>query len=220
MSELRVALTFDAEHPDRSRCEPGTQDAIVHTLSEAGVRATFFLQGRWVTAYPDLVRRIVAAGHPIGNHSDYHVRMPLLSDEGLREDIDVAGEKIRRIAGVDPRPWFRCPFGEGERDPRVLRAIEDAGYRNVSWDVDAEDWEDDTTAGEVEQLIVERTLAHGDGAVVLLHTWPAPTLDALPGIIERLRSARVAFVGVDDLASAAAAAAASARSETGAVDGR
>lgn len=197
MSEFRVALTFDAEHPDRSQCPPGAQDRIVAMLAAEAIRATFFLQGRWVSAYPATARRIVADGHLIGNHSDYHVRMPLLSVDGLRTDVRGAQDKIRAIAGVDPRPWFRCPFGAGHDDPRVLTALEEVGYRNVHWDVDGQDWEDDQTAEGVERLIVERTVDGGDGVVVLLHTWPGSTVAALPAIVRRLRDAGATFETVD-----------------------
>jgi peptidoglycan-N-acetylglucosamine deacetylase len=199
VSEVRVALTFDAEHPDRSQCPPGTQEAIVDALEDAGLRATFFLQGRWVTAYPATARRIAERGHLIGSHSDYHARMPLLSDDGVRADVAGAARAIEDVAGVDPRPWFRCPFGEGHDDARVLSLLEGLGYRNVHWDVDGEDWGDDRTASDVEQAIVDATLRASDGVVVLLHTWPAPTLAALPAIVRRLREAGASFVTVDEV---------------------
>ena len=199
MSELRVALTFDAEHPDRSQCPPGTQDAILDALDEAELRATFFLQGRWVTAYPAVARRVVAQGHLIGSHSDYHARMPLFSDDGVRADVAGAERSIKEVVGVDPRPWFRCPFGEGHDDPRILSLLGDLGYRNVHWDVDGEDWEDDRTAAAVEGAILDGTLRAGGDVVVLLHTWPAPTLTALPAILRRLREAGAAFATVDEV---------------------
>lgn len=197
-----MALTFDAEHPNRRQCPPGTHDRIVACLADEGIRATFFLQGRWVTAYPDAARRIAEDRHLIGSHSDYHVRMPLLSDDGLAADVQGAEEKIRTRTGVDPRPWFRCPFGAGHEDPRVLGALKEAGYRNVHWDVEGEDWEDDQTVDVVERLVVERTLEWGDGAVVLLHTWPAPTLAALPAILRRLRDSGATFTTVDQMIGA------------------
>jgi peptidoglycan/xylan/chitin deacetylase (PgdA/CDA1 family) len=205
MSDLRVALTFDAEHPDRSRCPAGNHDRVVDALDRAGVRATFFLQGRWVSAYPETARRIVSGGHLIGNHSDHHARMPLYSDEGVRTDVRDAERTIRELAGADSRPWFRCPFGAGHDDPRILRLLGEVGYRNVHWDVDAEDWEEKQTVGEVERLIVERTLGRGDGAIVLLHTWPEPTLSALPAILGRLRSEGAEFVTVQEGSRGAAA---------------
>jgi peptidoglycan/xylan/chitin deacetylase (PgdA/CDA1 family) len=205
VSDLRVALTFDAEHPDRSRCPPGNHEGVLDALDEAGVRVTFFLQGRWVSAYPETARRIVSGGHLIGNHSDYHARMPLYSDDGVRTDVGGAERTIREIAGADPRPWFRCPFGAGHDDPRIQRLLDEVGYRNVHWDVDAEDWEDEQTADDVERLIVDRTLRRGDGAIVLLHTWPAPTLGALPAILGRLRTEGAEFVTIEEAPRGAAA---------------
>ena len=199
MNEFRVALTFDAEHPSRRQCPPGVAERILDTLQSQRVKATFFVQGRWATAYPTIARAIVQGGHLAGNHSHSHAPMPDLSDAGLATDIEEAEASIRALTGADPRPWFRCPFGAGSDDPRVLAALERLGYRNVHWDVDATDWDDEQTAAAVSAQIVRETLGRGDGAVVLLHTWPAPTAAALPEIIERLRAAKARFVTVAEL---------------------
>ena len=195
----RVALTFDAEHADRPS-EPLVTERLLEALDAAGVRATFFVQGRWAEAYPATARAIATAGHLVGNHSHYHARMPLLTDAGLAEDIAEAGRIILDSTGVDPRPWFRCPFGAGSDDPRVLRAVAAGGYRHAGWHVAAEDWEPERRDGSlIERDVVDGVLAHGDGAVVLLHTWPRGTLAAIPAIIDRLRVAGAAFVGIDEL---------------------
>jgi peptidoglycan-N-acetylglucosamine deacetylase len=194
---FRVALTFDAEHPDR-RSRHGVAEDLLTELDRRGVTASFFIQGRWAEAYPDTAKRIPGAGHFVGNHSFYHARMPLLSDRGLAEDVRAAEAVIRDVVGVDPRPWFRCPFGAGVDDPRVISGLKALGYRNVGWDVVATDWEPDRAA-EIEQTVVEGVLNHGDGAIVLLHTWPAGTLAALPGIARQLRDRGAEFVRVDQL---------------------
>ncbi|MGH2654692.1 MAG: polysaccharide deacetylase family protein, partial [Actinomycetota bacterium] len=92
---MRVAITFDAEHPDRPVGRPGVEEDLLSLLEGRGVRATFFLQGRWVEAYPDVAARIAEAGHLVGSHSHFHARMPLLTDEGLRADIVQADRAIR-----------------------------------------------------------------------------------------------------------------------------
>jgi peptidoglycan/xylan/chitin deacetylase (PgdA/CDA1 family) len=125
--------------------------------------------------------------------------MPILSTPGLRTDIAAAGEAIQLHAGVDPRPWFRCPFGAGSRDRRVLAEVERAGYRHVGWHVAAEDWDPNRTSRQVEDDVVSGVTAHGDGAVVLLHSWPDRNLSALPRIIERLSRDGWVFVRVDAL---------------------
>lgn len=195
----RIALTFDAEHPDRPRCAPGVQEAILDVLRDHGVRATFFLQGRWVEAYPATARRVTRDGHLVGSHSFYHARMPLLTDRGIVADVGDAERAVRELAEADPRPWFRCPFGDGHRDPRVVKALAELGYRDVHWDVAANDWEPERTADAVADAAVVGALEHGDGAVVLLHTWPEPTLEALPGIIRRLRDGGASFATVGEV---------------------
>ena len=195
----RVALTFDAEHPDRPRCPPDAADRILDALAGAGVRATFFVQGRWAEAYPDRARRIADEGHLIGNHSHYHARMTLLHDDGIASDAGDAAGTIATMCGIDPRPWFRCPFGDGHDDPRVLARLEGLGYRNVHWDVELDDWEPWTTGDGLADAAVAGALARGDGAVVLFHTWPASTAEAIPAILERLAAADARFVAVDEL---------------------
>src|SRR5262245_56885193 len=96
---LRVALTFDMEHPDRPP-EPGISEQILDTLASTGVRATMFVQGRWAEAYPELVQRIASDGHLIGNHSHYHVRMPLLTRAGMATDVSSAAQAIVDACGV------------------------------------------------------------------------------------------------------------------------
>jgi peptidoglycan-N-acetylglucosamine deacetylase len=198
-SAPRVALTFDAEHPDRPLCPPGNAETILDVLGSAGVRGTFFVQGRWARSQPEAARRISAEGHLIGNHSNYHVRMPYLSDDGLRADVTEAEDAIRRTCGVDPRPWFRCPFGEGVDDTRVLDALERLGYRNVGWDVEVEDWEPWRTPEDIARDALAGVGDRGDGAVLLLHTWPGPTAEALPEILEGLAEAGRRLVAIDEV---------------------
>jgi peptidoglycan/xylan/chitin deacetylase (PgdA/CDA1 family) len=198
VSPFRVALTFDAEHPDRP-ARAGTAEAIVERLADRGVLATFFVQGRWAEAYPETVRRIAEAGHRVGSHSHYHARMPLLTDAGIAEDLADAAQAIKGAAGLDPTPWFRCPFGAGASDPRVQAAGARAGYRHVGWNVSADDWEPAHDGTIVADGVVNGAIAQGDGAVVLLHTWPTATLDALDPILDRLADAGAELCRVDEL---------------------
>jgi peptidoglycan/xylan/chitin deacetylase (PgdA/CDA1 family) len=195
---IRVALTFDAEHPDRPSA-PGVQERLLDQLEALDVRATFFVQGRWAEAYPATARRIAVASHLIGSHSHYHAPMDLLSAEGLRSDLAAAQAAVIRATGVDPRPWFRCPFGMGAGDERVLRLVSEAGYRHVGWHVEGVDWPVERTGAQVEASVVEGVLAHGDGSVVLLHTWADRVEAAMPGLVRRLRDAGAEFVRIDEL---------------------
>ena len=195
---FRAALTFDAEHPDRASTY-GAQERVLDVLDKLGVKATFFVQGRWAEAYPDTAARIPGAGHLVGNHSHYHARLPQLNSPGLAWDIKAAEEKIVAITGVDPKPWFRNPFGAGSSDARVLREIAKAGYVHVGWSVEAEDWEPDPPVRELVDTIVEGFLTARDESVALLHTWPKRVEKALPEIVKRARDAGAEFVRVDQL---------------------
>ena len=195
---LRVALTFDAEHPDRAH-EAGSTAAVVSILAERRVRATFFLQGRWVEAERDLARRIAADGHLVGNHSFYHARMPLLSDAGFQTDVRAAESIIRRRLGVDPRPWFRLPFGSGAAAARQHDLLDGLGYRHVHWDFEVKEWRHRATAAQVRDGVVDGVAAQGDGAVVLLHPWPRAVPRALPDIIDRLLEHGASFVDLREL---------------------
>ena len=165
------------------------------------MRATFFVQGRWAEAFPATARRIATEGHLVGSHSFYHARLTLLSDVGLAEDISRAGTVIREATGVDPQPWFRCPFGDGSDDPRVLDAIGSLGYVHVGWDVDAADWDTERTATQVAATIRAGASARPT-SVVLLHGWPPATLRAVASTIRVFRREGAAFVTIDELPAA------------------
>lgn len=195
---VRVALTFDAEHPDRPHRAGGTE-RVLDTLAATGTPASFFVQGRWAEAYPSLARSIADGGHLIGNHSHYHARMSLLSAQGIASDVRAAERAIQRTTGQDPRPWFRCPFGAGTNDPRVLGVLEGLGYRETRWDVDGLDWRTSATGRGVRRSVVDAALARGDGAVILLHPWTTATGLGLPVLVEELGAAGVTFVRLDAL---------------------
>jgi peptidoglycan/xylan/chitin deacetylase (PgdA/CDA1 family) len=196
---FRVALTYDAEHGDRP-ARPGNDARLLDALAATGTRATFFVQGRWAEANPAVARRIATDGHLVGSHTFYHARLPLLSADGLATDMRDAEAAILEHVGVDPRPWFRCPFGAGALDPELLGRVADAGYpRHAGWHVDTEDWQPGRTAEQLMSTVVDGVISRGDGAVVLMHSWPDPTSVALPEIVRRLGDAGAAFVTLAEL---------------------
>lgn len=198
---LRVALTIDVEHGDRPHSAGGAA-RLLAVLDRRGATATFFLQGRWVTAEPSVAQQIAAGGHTIGNHSHSHVRMPQLSDAGLTAEVTEASEAITAATGVDPAPWFRCPYGDGHDDPRVLAGLQRLGYRDVYWHVDPRDWEPGRTAAEVVSDVVAGVAAHGDGCVVVLHSWPDVTVASLPGVLDGLELLGAEFTGLEEVCAA------------------
>ena len=172
---------------------------VAEELDRLDVRATFFVQGRWVEAYPGVATELARSGNLIGNHSHYHARMPLLSSMGLRTDVRAAEAVIANVIGIDPRPWFRLPFGAGAHNQLVLDRLSALGYRHVGWNISPADWEPDRTAAMIERHVVDAALTADRASVVLLHGWPSATWNAVAGIVGRLRDAGADLVRVDEL---------------------
>jgi peptidoglycan/xylan/chitin deacetylase (PgdA/CDA1 family) len=124
--------------------------------------------------------------------------MDAFTDEWLRRDVREAEETIQAVAGIDPRPWFRCPFGSGMEDPRVLGLLEELGYVRVGWDVDPQDWEEGRTAEELSSRVLEG-VAELEKAIVLMHGWPGATAEALPQLIDSLGEDGAEFVDVSSV---------------------
>ena len=93
---------------------PGNLPAILDALGAAGTRASFFIQGRWASSNPAMARRIAEEGHTIGNHSKSHAPMDMLTDAVIAASLSEAEQMIEQACGVNPRPWFRCPYGHGQ----------------------------------------------------------------------------------------------------------
>jgi peptidoglycan/xylan/chitin deacetylase (PgdA/CDA1 family) len=195
---FRVALTFDAEHGDRP-ARPGNDERLLDALAAAGVRGTFFVQGRWAEAFPSVARRIADDGHLVGSHTFYHARLPLFTASGLADDLRAAEEAIRVVVGVDPRPWVRAPFGAGATDAGLLGRLEALGYRHVGWHVNPEDWDPANGSEAVVRAVVDGAVAAGDGAVALMHSWPDVTSAAVPAIVAGLAERGAMFVSIAEL---------------------
>ncbi len=172
---------------------------MLEAVTSAGIAATAFLQGRWALAEPIASRALSDTGWLIGNHSHHHAPFPVMSPAGRRADIEEAREAILETSGVDPRPWFRLPFGRGQGDERIAHETRVLGYHApVGWDVDPEDWSG--LSGEairttIRDAIVRRTA----DTVVLLHSWPDGTRDAIPGIARDARDLGHELVRLDEL---------------------
>ncbi len=196
-SSRDAVLTFDAEHPDRSHQQPDGPATILEILKQRSVRATFFVQGRWAAANPGLAARIVAEGHSIGSHSYSHLPMTRLSDDGIVAEVLEAQERISEITGVDPRPNFRCPYGDGHDDPRVSGTLHRLGYRVVGWDVSPEDWRPGRPSADLASRVIGELTREWDAPpTVLLHTWPSTTPAALTSILDAQSDSGATWVGL------------------------
>src|SRR5262249_37567457 len=107
-------------------------------LDSHGVRATFFLIGRWCRACPAIARDIAARGHAIGNHTETHPNLVLLTRRRIMAELAGCQAAIRETSGASPR-LMRPPFGA--RGPQLQAAVRDAGLGGVvMWTLLGRDW--------------------------------------------------------------------------------
>ncbi|WP_406343941.1 polysaccharide deacetylase family protein [Streptomyces sp. NBC_00648] len=181
-----IALTFDDG--------PGPYTAqLLDILGREGVRATFFLVGdKPVHTYPDLVRRIAAQGHAIGNHTWTHPVLTGLPEAEILRQLTLTQSALQQLTGVRPT-LMRPP--KGLTDARVTGAARALGLAQILWNVTATDYHN-TTTELVRKLVLERARP---GGVVLLHDVLKWTVPAVPGIIAGLRGAGYTLVTVPQL---------------------
>jgi peptidoglycan-N-acetylglucosamine deacetylase len=171
-------------------------DELLNILAARQVRATFFIVGSWARANPERVAAIQAGGHQVGNHSYSHCNLSRLNDSGIVEDLTECRQVLEEL-GIESRPWFRAPYGEMTSSSRVSKAVKQAGYRHVPWNVDSEDWRADVAATEMAQQTVARVRRRWPRtAIVLFHSWPEATPGILSLVLDELKAARATFVSV------------------------
>jgi peptidoglycan/xylan/chitin deacetylase (PgdA/CDA1 family) len=160
-----VALTFD-DGP-----VPETE-AILDALKQQGFRATFFVLGANVQAYPQIAQRIVREGHAIANHSWDHQDLTLLTPDQVDWQIRSTNQIIRQVTGVVPR-FARPPYGNTNVAIRQIMA--NNRLTETIWSQDSWDW----TGVEPADILNQLTLVP-PGGVFLMHDWAPSTLAAIP----------------------------------------
>ncbi|HEY3352081.1 MAG TPA: polysaccharide deacetylase family protein [Polyangia bacterium] len=201
----RIALTFD-DGPNLV-----TTPKVLDILAAHGVQATFFMNGKNVTtaAHRDLVKRMAAAGHLIGNHSQNHLNLKTVSAATLRSEV----EKTRDIlAGLDVTlGFFRFPFGSASCTSAAT--VRDYGYHVTGWHIDSADWCYGAGGGycspatfryvadqyrrDINGYVVSQAKATGGGVLLFhdVHAWTVAHLDA---VLTSLEDAGFTFVRLDD----------------------
>jgi peptidoglycan/xylan/chitin deacetylase (PgdA/CDA1 family) len=185
----RISLTFD-DGPN-----PEATPRILDALGEQNVKATFFILGAHAERWPELVRRVVAEGHQIGNHGYFHRKLHLKSPFYVKRDIGLGKRAIERASGSTPR-FFRAPHGF--RSPWVTAIAKSLGEQTIGWSLGV--WDSDRPGV---QTIVDRTIeGTKPGSIILLHDGDGynangdrmQTARAVPGIVSGLRDRGFEFV--------------------------
>jgi peptidoglycan/xylan/chitin deacetylase (PgdA/CDA1 family) len=195
----QIALTFDSGWLYEQTLP------LLNVLDQYKVTATFFPRALWVKDNPDLAKEIVKRGHTMGNHSLTHPHMREMTAQQMRHEMQESTRIIQETTGVRPF-MFRPPYGEYNQ--LLLEVLAETGYPySIMWTVDTLDWAAGTTrsvgGSQVyidTDFIVNRVLNNAsDKGIILMHIGGASTVQALPRIIEGLRTMGYQLVTVDEM---------------------
>ena len=200
-----VALTFSLASNDET---PAKLRAILATLKQADIHATFGFRGDWAEANPDLVKEIVAGGHQLINATyDYQsftgesTQSGPLSSTQVIEELTHDAQIIKQITGVDMAPYYRPPYGDTDTgdSTAVADAAAKAGYSvSVLWSIDTESWAEGRTVAD---MVASANKAE-PGDIILFNITTAggnKDVDALPQIIRDLGDKGFTFATVKEL---------------------
>ncbi len=177
-----VALTFDDG--------PGPKTGkLLYDLKKADAPATFFVVGPNAKTRPELLKRMIAEGHEVGNHTWTHRSLTALSPANIRSEIDRTNEVIS--AAIDqPATLLRPPYGAHNSTSDRL-----AQTPVILWDVDTLDWKH-KNADKVVSSALSQTRP---GSIVLMHDIHSTTVAAVPRILAGLKAKGYTFVTVTEL---------------------
>jgi len=182
-----IALTFDdGPHPTHT-------PRLLDILKARNVKATFYVVATNAKRYPEIMRRMIAEGHEVGNHTVTHGNLARMTPDEVRKELRLAHESIVETTGIAPRS-MRPPYGSITRDQKSW-IKEEFGYPSVLWSVDPEDWKKPGIS------VVTSRLVSGarPGGILLVHDIHKPTIDAMPATIDQLIDRGFQFVTVSQL---------------------
>jgi len=184
-------LTFDAGY------ENGCTAKILDVLKKHNVPAAFFLVGNYMETNPELVQRMVAEGHTVGNHTMHHPDMSKLSDPAaFAKELQELETLYTRITGQQMRKYYRPP--QGLYSEENLKMAKELGYKTVFWSLAYVDWNNDAqpTREQAFGKLLPRT---HNGAVVLLHSTSQTNADILDELLTRWEAQGYTFASVEKL---------------------
>lgn len=172
-----IYLTFDAGY------ENGCTEQILDALKAHEVHATFFLVGNFVEQNPDLVQRMVADGHTVGNHTMHHYDMSRIADfESFRRELEDLEAAFTAATGLTMEKFYRPP--QGIYSEENLAMAQQLGYHTIFWSLAYVDWlnDDQPTSEQAYSKLIPRI---HDGAIVLLHSTSKTNAAILDGLLTR-----------------------------------
>lgn len=190
-TEKTLYLTFDSGY------ENGCTEKILDVLKEHNVPATFFLVGNYLERNPDLVKRMVAEGHTVGNHTMHHYDMSKLTDRAAFEkELTDLEALYRDVTGQEMEKFYRPP--QGIYSQENLTMAKEMGYKTVFWSLAYVDWNNDAQPSR-EQALSKLIPRIHNGAVVLLHSTSETNAAILDEVLTQWEKMGYSFGKIQDL---------------------
>lgn len=190
-TEKVIYLTFDCGY------ENGNTEPILDALKKHNVKATFFVVGHFLESAPDMVKRMAAEGHTVGNHTYHHPDMSAISSkEKFRKEMDDAAALYEETTGQKMAMYYRPP--QGKYSIENLKMAKELGYRTFFWSLAYVDWNQDSqpTHEEAFQKLTGRV---HPGAIVLLHNTSKTNGEILDELLTRWEEMGYTFGVLEDL---------------------
>ncbi len=183
----KIAITFD-DGPD-----PNITPRILDILKENNIKATFFVKGTRVTAYPEIIKRIVREGHTVGNHTYNHINMKKSNHDTILKELAMTEKAVNNALGYNyDIKYIRPPWGE--YNDSVERLIYDSGKELILWQIDSEDWRNLGKSWIIDRFNYESL----KGGVAAFHDTCSDTPEALTEI---LKEVKLKVLAIDELIS-------------------
>ncbi len=192
-TEKVIYLTFDCGY------ENGNTEAILDALKKHSAPAAFFVVGHMVESAPDIVRRMAAEGHIVGNHTNHHPDMSAIADKAsFQKELESLEGSYRKITGQELSRFYRPP--QGKYSQENLKMARDLGYTTVFWSLAYVDWYADKQP-TAEQAYAKLLPRIHNGAIVLLHSTSSTNAAILDDLLTKWEEMGYHFAPLTELAA-------------------
>jgi peptidoglycan-N-acetylmuramic acid deacetylase len=189
-TEKVIYLTFDAGY------ENGNTEPILDALKKHNVTATFFVVGHYLESAPELVKRMVAEGHFVGNHTYHHLDMSSISSkESFEKEMKDVEDKFQEITGTQLTRFYRPP--QGKYNTKNLEMAKEMGYHTFFWSLAYVDWYQDKQPSKEEAFKKLLGRIH-PGAIVLLHSTSKTNGEILDELLTKWEEMGYTFRTLED----------------------
>ncbi|MDE6997278.1 MAG: delta-lactam-biosynthetic de-N-acetylase [Oscillospiraceae bacterium] len=191
-SQKVIYLTFDCGY------ENGNTEQILDALKKHSAPAAFFVVGHMIESAPEIVKRMAAEGHIVGNHTFHHPDMSAISQkEAFQKELDSLAALYKETTGQELSRFYRPP--QGKYSEENLKQAQELGWKTVFWSLAYVDWNTDNqpTAEQAFSKLLPRI---HDGAIVLLHSTSSTNAEILDKLLTKWEDMGYTFKSLNELA--------------------